>query len=122
MNFELPNTGNFQESYFNEMKDLINKIKTNKYINTLDENQEDELKENLHRLGSMFYLLLFSKLIINILGGIFDKFDLIINKSINFIKSKFLKIKLKKKIINKQEAKSFVLPIFLIIVKHFPFI
>ena len=56
MNFKLPNTGNFQESYFNEMKDLINKIKTNKYINTLDENQEDELKENLHKLGSMFYL------------------------------------------------------------------
>lgn len=50
-----------------------------------------------YALGSMFYLLLFSKLIINILGGIFDKFDLIINKSINFIKSKFLKIKLKKK-------------------------
>lgn len=49
------------------------------------------------RFGSMFYLLLFSKLFLKIFGTLFDKIDLIFSKIFNFIKDKTKNIKFKKK-------------------------
>lgn len=50
-----------------------------------------------YALGSMFYLLLFSKMILKIFGTLFDKIDYFFKKIFNFIKNKTKKLKFKKK-------------------------
>lgn len=56
-----------------------------------------------YALGSMFYLLLFSKIILNIFGTIFDKIDLFFEKIISILKKFVKKINFKKKNPNIQQ-------------------
>lgn len=48
-------------------------------------------------LGSMFYLLLFSRLILKIFGTVFDKIDLVFEKIFYFLRKILKKFKFKKK-------------------------
>ena len=50
-----------------------------------------------YALGSMFYLLLFSKLILKIFGTIFDKINLVFRKIFTFFKKILKNFKIKKK-------------------------
>lgn len=56
-----------------------------------------------YALGSMFYLLLFSKLILKIFGTIFDKIDLVFEKIFSFFRKIFKKFNFKKKNLNIQQ-------------------
>lgn len=57
-----------------------------------------------YALGSMFYLLLLSKLFLKIFGTLFDKINSFFEKIFDFIKEKIKKINFKKKNVNiKQE-------------------
>ena len=56
MNIRYPikNTGNFIEDYFNTMRMYIKKIRNTTYFQTLNHEDEKELKSNLYNLGGMF--------------------------------------------------------------------
>lgn len=55
INIPIKNTGDFKQNYFDAMKTLIKKIKANKYIEVVNEENKNELKHDLYNLGCLFY-------------------------------------------------------------------